>query len=200
MPKKNSSEEISVDNLIKRNSGTKKQSYKETDIIPTKKNSSQIEKYENEKDEPNPNSIFHKVVSLCFAFLAFLLGLVFILALFGLSDTVGSVGLAIFKFTFGLFGHGAWALPLVLGVFALCWRSFVAFENCRIKIAVASFFQLFLSSVIHVFFIQDQKPLLTCILPPSRASLPSDIPLRAAECLADSSEHSSDRGLEVLHG
>jgi len=148
--KKNTDEEISVDNLIKRDSGKKKRSSEQMDIIPTKKhNTPTVE----EKKEADPNSILHKVLSFVFAFFAFMLALIFVLSLFGQSKTVGSVGLFIFKLSFGLFGHGAWALPLIMVVFAIWWRNFVAFENCRIKIAVATVTQIFLSSVIHVFFI-----------------------------------------------
>lgn len=150
--KKNTDEEISVDNLIKRDSGKKKKSSEQMDIIPTKKhNTPTVE----EKKEADPNSILHKMLSFTFAFFAFMLALIFILSLFGQSKTVGSVGLFIFKLSFGLWGHGAWALPLIMVVFATSWRNFVAFENCKLKIALASITQVFLSAVIHVFYIMS---------------------------------------------
>ncbi len=148
--KKNTGEEISVDKLIKRDNNTKKKSHEQTDIIPTKKHNTEPKE---EKIEADPNSVLHKLLSFFFAFLAFMLALIFVLSAFGQSKAVGSVGLFIFKLSFGLFGHGAWALPLILAVFAMSWRSFVAFENCRLKIALAIITQVFLSSVIHVFYI-----------------------------------------------
>ena len=153
--KKNAGEEISVDKLIKRDDGKKKKPAEQTDIIPTKKHNTQPNK---EKKEADPNGVLHKMLSFFFAFCAFMLALIFVLAALGKSKTVGSVGLFIFKLAFGLFGHGAWALPFIMVVFALLWRSFVAFENCRLKIATAIVTQTFLSAVIHVFYILAGSP------------------------------------------
>ena len=148
--KKNTGEEISVDKLIKREDNSKKKNTASTDIIPTKKHTPAPEP---EKPQADPNSALHKMLSFLFAFIAFMLALIFVLGAFGQSKTIGSVGLFVFKLCFGLFGHGAWALPLIMAVFAASWRSFVAFENCRMKIAFASAVQVFFSSVIHVFYI-----------------------------------------------
>lgn len=102
--------------------------------------------------QDNTNLFVHQVVPYVMFWVALFAAVSFLLRdVAGLDASVGTFGSWFADFLCGLFGIGAYFVPLFLLVLSLKWKSFVRAEILGKKIFLSASFLLLLSGIIHVF-------------------------------------------------
>ncbi len=131
-----------------------KQTNKSSAQSTKKPNTKDIQSNVRERKKHAPDSVFHQVVTCLYAVLAVVL-CVFLAV--GKSDGAGSVGNLISDLLYGLFGWGAWLIPVALTVCAFRWKKVVG-DGTAASLFITNLIAIVsLSALLHAIILSDNK-------------------------------------------
>jgi len=102
-----------------------------------------------EKTQPNPDSVFNRVMPYILMIFA-----LFVAVCFLLTDMTGSIGNAIRVLLYGLFSTAAWFVPVVIAVEAVCWKKDVERGEIGSKAVFALVVITFIAVLMHVHYVR----------------------------------------------
>ncbi len=156
MATEKTSKQTSDKNKTKRASSPKERVQKEETAPKNKKSKKEQAEAPAEQVRmripPNPNSTLNKILPYVFVLCAVLV-LVFLIP--GINS--GFVGKTASSLLFGLFGYGAWLIPVLMGLFGLRWRKIVE-DDFRLGSFISSLLLMAtLSAFIHACYTSDPQ-------------------------------------------